>query len=99
MSMGSKEDSASHLPLPDRKLLKKENDEADQKASITPTDSKRKRVASTNGNTTIESNPEPPYPAATDEEKREWQGFCEIESDPVSLTLPMLLDDKHYLPF
>jgi hypothetical protein len=30
------------------------------------------------------------YSAATDEEKNAWQGFCEIESDPVSQAPPIL---------
>jgi hypothetical protein len=43
---------------------------------------KRKRTAKVEAYAT--DGLDPPYHAATDEEKRNWKGFCEIESDPVS---------------
>jgi hypothetical protein len=46
---------------------------------------KRKKKASENSSATSDASFYEPYSVATDEEKRAWQGFCEIESDPVSL--------------
>jgi hypothetical protein len=68
---------------PEDQLPKKGDHEAVPSPS---SDKKRKRTAASNGRIFMD-NPEPPYPAATDEEKRSWQGFCEIESDPVSKPL------------
>jgi len=42
---------------------------------------KRKRITKLDCATTQDFDP--PYKAATTEEKNEWKGFCEIESDPV----------------
>lgn len=39
--------------------------------------------------------PNSPSAAATDEDKRQWQGFCEIESDPVSSSLISLTHSSH----
>jgi hypothetical protein len=75
-----KEQGNGQVHSPEDQSTKKE----DHEAELTPSsDKKRKRAAASNGKMLID-NPEPPYPAATDEEKRAWQGFCEIESDPVS---------------
>lgn len=77
-----KEQGNGQLPSPKDESPKSEDYRAVQTPSTA--DKKRKRTSASNGKMMIEANPEPPYPAATDEEKRAWQGFCEIESDPVS---------------
>jgi len=50
--------------------------------------STRKRMATENSADASDAIFNEQYSAATDEEKKEWQGFCEIESDPVSQTPP-----------
>jgi hypothetical protein len=45
--------------------------------------STRKRKRTTQLNPTFTQDFIPPYSAATAEEKGQWKGFCEIESDPV----------------
>jgi ubiquitin carboxyl-terminal hydrolase L5 len=50
----------------------------------------------TNGTLNSKVFPNPPLVAATPIDKQRWQGFCEIESEPVSLAIDTL--DLNLLP-
>jgi len=46
---------------------------------------KKRKVSATNGSNGVKLFPNPPLAAATLTDKQRWQGFCEIESEPVSV--------------
>jgi hypothetical protein len=78
-------------------LLSPINDETMSRSNTTAQNgatnqSSRKRKATEQPEDTFDTAYDQ-YTAATDEEKQAWQGFCEIESDPVSHSPSRTLSD------